>query len=287
MRILELDPDLAPGLDPEARDQATEASDAEVIRLEDNYRSTPEVLDLANRLVPNLGGAEKTLRPVLPGGPKPEVRPFATADAEAAYLVERIRAATCALEEIAVLARTHARLADVEEVLTTAGIPSQGAALLSREAARRVLRAIAPGEPAAQVRTIATDLGWLPNPPEKLGTWEQTRQSDLSRLVRLADEIGGSGADFRTELERRYGDGGDGRKGVHLLTYHGAKGLEFEVVLLPRVGRIDPPVLDGRLPTADREIVITRLLNAPRDICFVSHEVLLQLWKSKRRSCSR
>jgi CRP-like cAMP-binding protein len=34
MRVLELDPDLAPGLDPEARDQATEASDAEVIRLE-------------------------------------------------------------------------------------------------------------------------------------------------------------------------------------------------------------------------------------------------------------
>ena len=109
-----------------------------MIRLEDNYRSTPEVLDLANRLVPNLGGAEKTLRPVLPGGPEPEVRPFATADAEAAYLVDRIRAATCQLEEIAILARTHARLADVEEVLTTAGIPSQGAALLSREAARRV-----------------------------------------------------------------------------------------------------------------------------------------------------
>src|SRR4051812_16014035 len=71
---------------------------AEVIRLEENYRSTPEVLALANRLVPKLGGAEKTLRPVLPGGPEPEVRPFATAEAEAAYLVERLRAATCAPE---------------------------------------------------------------------------------------------------------------------------------------------------------------------------------------------
>jgi DNA helicase-2/ATP-dependent DNA helicase PcrA len=214
---------------------------AGVIRLEENYRSTPEVLALANRLVPKLGGAEKTLRAVLPGGPEPEVRPFTTAEAGAAYLVERIRAGSCPLEEVAILSRTHARLADVEEVLTAAGIPSQGAALLSREAGRRVLRALVPREPATQVREIATALGWLPNPPEKLGTWEQTRQSDLGRLVRLAEEIGGTGADFRAELERRYGDGGDGRRGVHLLTYHGAKGLEFEMVVLPRVEEKELP----------------------------------------------
>jgi DNA helicase-2/ATP-dependent DNA helicase PcrA len=245
---------------------------AQVIRLEENYRSTPEVLELANRLVPKLGGAEKTLRPALPAGPEPEVRPLATTEAEAAYLVERIRAATCPLEEIAILARTHARLADVEAVLAEAGIAHQGAALLSREAARRVLRALDPNEPAAQVRVIAGDLGWLPNPPEKLGAWEQTRQSDLGRLVRLAEEIGGTGSDFRAELERRYGDGGEARKGVHLLTYHGAKGLEFEVVLLPRLeekelptklARTEPEIDEERrllyvgMTRAKRELVLT------------------------------
>ena len=216
-------------------------SNAAVIRLEENYRSTPEVLELANRLVPKLGGAEKTLRPVRPVGPEPDVRPFATPEGEAEHLVERIRGAGCPLEEIAILCRTHARLADFEAVLAEAGIPHQGASLLARDAARRVLRTLEPSAPAEQVRQIALDLGWLPQPPDKLGERELTRQSDLARLVRLAEEAGGTGAEFRAELEARYGDGGDARRGVHLLTYHGAKGLEFELVLLPRLEEKELP----------------------------------------------
>ena len=215
---------------------------AAVIRLEENYRSTPQVLELANRLVPKLGGAEKVLRAVRPDGPAPEVRPFPTPEAEAAYLVERIRAAGCPLEEIALLCRTHARLADFEEVLHEAGIPSQGAAFLTRDAARRLLKLLDPlAEAADQVARIAREQGWLPDPPDKLGEREQTRQNDLSRLVRLAGEIGGTGADFRGELERRFGQGGEAQRGVHLITYHGAKGLEFELVLLPRLEEKELP----------------------------------------------
>src|SRR5581483_4892264 len=63
---------------------------ATVIRLEENYRSTPQVLELANRLAPRLVGADKVLRATRPAGPEPEVRPFPTAEAECAFLGERI-----------------------------------------------------------------------------------------------------------------------------------------------------------------------------------------------------
>jgi DNA helicase II / ATP-dependent DNA helicase PcrA len=243
---------------------------AAVIRLEENYRSTPEVLALANRLVPELGGAEKTLRPVGSAGPEPEVRPFATPEAEAASLVGRIRSAGCPFEEIAVLARTNARLADFEAVLAEAGIPHQGAALLTREAARRVLRTLDSAAPASQVRQIALNLGWLAQPvPEKLGEREQTRQSDLGRLVRLAEEIGGTGAEFRAELERRFGGGGEARRGVHLLTYHGAKGLEFEVVLLPRLEEKELPTKLARTPAEiaeERRLLYVGMTRAKRGL---------------------
>ena len=113
---------------------------AQVFRLEENYRSSPQVLELANRLVPRLGGAEKTLRAVRPDGPEPIVRPYPNEGEEDAALVAAIRALDCPLEEAAILARTNARLTDFEQVLHDARIPYQGASLLDRDAARRLCR---------------------------------------------------------------------------------------------------------------------------------------------------
>jgi DNA helicase-2/ATP-dependent DNA helicase PcrA len=232
--------------------------DATVVRLEDNYRSTPEVLALANRLVPRLGGAEKVLRPTVGHGPEPTVRGFATHEAEDEWLageVVRLRDEGVAVEEMAILCRTNARLADFEEVLHDAEVPFQGSSLLGRDAARRLLRLLDGVEftdVAARVRTLAEEAGWLVHVPDKLGERELTRQADLARLVRLAAEFDDGEqtcSAFAAYLRRRFDAGGESARGVHLLTYHRAKGLEFDAVFLPR---LDEKELPSRLArTAD------------------------------------
>ena len=202
-------------------------SHATVVRLEENYRSTPEVLSFANRLVAKLGGAEKVLRATRPAGPEPVTRAFAEPVHEARFLVERIRelhAGGIAYEEMAILFRTNARSADYEEALHDAEIPSQGAALLSRDAAKQLLKALR-GRPLSDVRRIAREQGMLETIPDRLGEREVTRQNDLARLVKLAEEFEGTAEDFVAYLEERFGS--KAGRGVHLLTYHRAKGLEF------------------------------------------------------------
>jgi DNA helicase II / ATP-dependent DNA helicase PcrA len=237
-----------------------------VIRLEDNYRSSPEVLALANRIVPSLGGAEKILRATLPGGPEPLTRSFPAREAETAFVVDRIRALQAegvALGQIAVLCRTNARLADFEEPFHEAEIPFQGAALLAREAARQLLKQLRKHdttEVALTVRTLARDAGWRERLPEKLGEREMVRQSDLGRIVRLAAEFDDgqrTTRDFIADLEERFSSRGVDRQGVHLLTLHGAKGLEFDAVFIPRLEEKELPIRQAKKP---REIAEERRL---------------------------
>ncbi|MGH2699172.1 MAG: ATP-dependent helicase [Actinomycetota bacterium] len=217
----------------------------QVVRLETNYRSSPEILDFANRLVPQLGGAEKILKPSLPPAPAPESRPFTSPQAERNFVVERIRelhAQGIAYEGIAILYRVNFRSEDYEEALAGAAIPFQvrGGNFLSRPAARRLLNRLRPpsaSDVAARVRAAADEEGWLPETPEGLGEQETTRQNDLARLVKLAeefDEAGGSLNDFVADLQARFRTEGGGR-GVNLLTLHRAKGLEFDAVFLVRL----------------------------------------------------
>ena len=243
---------------------------ATVIRLEDNYRSTPEVLEFANRLVPRLGGAEKVLRATKAEGPEPITRSFSTPELEAAFVVERIRALHeegVPHEDMAILFRTNARSADYEEALSEAGIPSQGAALLARDAAKQLLKALR-GRPVSDVPKIAREQGLLDVIPDRLGEREVTRQNDLARLVRLAADYGeGSAAEFVAHLEQHFGSGAG--RGVHLLTYHRAKGLEFEAVFLPRLEERELPSKLSKTADAvaeERRLLYVGLTRAKRHL---------------------
>src|ERR671915_215287 len=115
-----------------------------VIRLERNYRSSPQVLDFANRLVDALGGARKVLRATRPEGPRPLVQAVAAAEEEPRFVTAQIaelRGAGIALEDMAVLYRVNFRSEDYEEALAAAGIAYQvrDGAFLQRPAARRLL----------------------------------------------------------------------------------------------------------------------------------------------------
>ena len=237
-----------------------------VVRLEANYRSTPQVLEVANRIVPRLGGAEKVLTATRPEGPDTVARPFGSGVEEVAYVVERIRSLAAEgipYEDMAVLCRTNARLADFEEPFHEARIPFQGASLLGREAARRLLRRLRDqhtSSVAASVRALAVDAGWVEDPPDGLGERELVRQADLGRLVALAAEFDDgvrTTDEFVADLEARFGSTGAERRGVHLLTLHGAKGLEFEAVFLPRLHERELPIRQAK---TDDEVAEERRL---------------------------
>ena len=242
---------------------------ATVVRLEENYRSTPQILEFANRLVPKLGGAEKVLRATNPAGPDPVTRSFGEPQLEAAFLVEQIRelhAAGTPYEEMAILFRTNARSADYEEALSEADVPSQGAALLSREGAKQFLKGLR-GRPLSDARRVAYDQGLLETIPDRLGEREVTRQNDLARLVKLAEAFEGSVADFIADLEKRFGH--NAGRGVHLLTYHRAKGLEFEAVFLPRLEEKELPSKLSKTPDAvaeERRLLYVGLTRAKRHL---------------------
>ena len=250
--------------------------EALVVRLEENYRSTPEILELANRLVPQLGGSEKVLRAALPGGAEPVAAVQPDRLSEASFLageVRRLHGEGVPYEAMAVLYRLNARSEDYEEALALAAIPFQvrGGAFIRRPAAQRTIRLLRGRPDASAVGGVAEAVrkqGWTARPPGGLGDEELTRQADLSRLLALAEQLGPEAtvADFLRDLEERFGAETEGR-GVHLLTYHRAKGLEWDAVFLPRLEEKELPyskAADGDRLAEERRLFYVGLTRAKR-----------------------
>jgi DNA helicase-2/ATP-dependent DNA helicase PcrA len=104
--------------------------EARQYKLEQNYRSTPEILALANvSIAANRKQFPKTLRAVRPSlGLLPALIPCRDADQQAAFVAARVlelRDEGTPLEEIAVLYRSHFHSLELQLELTRRGIPYQ------------------------------------------------------------------------------------------------------------------------------------------------------------------
>src|SRR5215470_2828793 len=244
---------------------------ATVIRLVRNYRSTPQVVALANRLGHSVGrrgggwGGQgsrlpgRSLRrpdePVLvalrAAGPEPEFTEYGDDQEEAAAVARRaaalIRSGTAAIQ-IAVLVRTNAQTPAFEQALGDAGVPYavKGAERFFDRAEVRqavgLLRAAARSasageEPAGQIRAVLSGIGLAAAPPSGRGRARE-RWESLEALAQLADDFfagspRASLADLAAELATRSATGqAPAMEGVTLASLHAAKGLEWDAVFL-------------------------------------------------------
>ncbi|MFG3438944.1 ATP-dependent DNA helicase UvrD2 [Nonomuraea sp. NPDC047897] len=236
---------------------AVEHPDAKVIKLVRDYRSTPQVVDLANLVIAK-GRSPHRLELVAqrPDGPRPLFHEYDDEPAEAAGVARAIRKLLdqqVPSREIAVLFRTNAQSEAYEEALSKADIPYvlrgaerffdrpevRQAVVLLRGAARS-----ASGEPlASEVHHILAGIGLTPVPPG--GGRAREKWESLKALADLAEDMAAEGADlpvFVTELERRAAEQhAPPVEGVTLASLHAAKGLEWDAVFL--VG-----LTDGMIP---------------------------------------
>jgi DNA helicase II / ATP-dependent DNA helicase PcrA len=282
---------------------------ATVVRLVRDYRSTPQVVALANQLI-------KPVSPLAaqrPPGPQPVLTEYPDDTAEAAGLAYRVRALLAAgvpAREIAVLVRVNADTERFELALAEAGLPYvirgaerfyerpvvRQALVLLRGAARGV--AVAGDEAAAEsgdplpdsVRHVLTGIGLTAKSPSSLGGGAAARENweSLAAIAQLADEMHAASpqatlAHFSAELTQRADLGhAPAVDGVTLASMHSAKGLEWDAVLLP--GLVDGlmPIVHARTAEAveeERRLLYVAVTRA-REHLFLS-------WSSARATGGR
>ena len=214
--------------------------DASVIELDRNYRSSIEIVELANRIAPDL-----PLQADRQVSSRPKSLAFSSVSAESNSVAANIQliSQTRPLSSIAVLARTNSQLLPIEKELKKLGIESQlrGSGrffrrpdVIQANAAIRALRTMESKEPLfVEVSKILSALGWS-SQPKKTEGWEA-----LNWFVEVLDELGNPTLDeYLRELDDWERSGHEPqREAVTLATIHGTKGLEWESVFLVGVNQ--------------------------------------------------
>ncbi|MDK8577164.1 ATP-dependent DNA helicase UvrD2 [Corynebacterium pseudodiphtheriticum] len=227
---------------------------AHVVKLQRDYRSTPQVTTLANQVIGaakgRIAGTRLELQGMREPGPEPIFREFESDPAEAREIAGQILTLLdqgVPAKEIAVLYRINAQSAVLEQALADAGIAYQvrgGTSFFENrvivDAMQQLIRANLqndlPPDPVAIARAALAPLGYSTQEPD--GAQERERWQLLRALVDLVEDI----VQLRNtdslevvlgELRRRAADKQPPAvDSVTLVTLHAAKGLEWDAVFL-------------------------------------------------------
>ena len=243
------------------------------VELVRNYRSTPQVVGVANRLLQGSSSAGVQLRSQQATGV--DVRftehsdEVAEAEQVAADILEMTGAAVPA-REIAVLFRINAQSEAFEEALAARGVPYviRGAARFFERAevkqAISLLRGNArSGEGGGDdlvsaTRAVLAGMGWTEQAPTGRGN-VRDRWESLQAIVSQAEEFlagapEGRLADFVADLDRRAAEQhAPVAEGVTLATLHAAKGLEWDAVFVAGMHEGTMPIVYAEGPAEVEE----------------------------------
>lgn len=150
---------------------------AKVYKIETNYRSTPEILSLANEVISvNVNQFAKELAPARPSGQKPAVVICGDANEQAAFVAQRVlelREEGRELSDMAVLYRSHFHAMELQMEFTRRNIPftiTSGIRFFEQ----------------AHIKDVAAYLKFVSNPNDELA---------FKRIVRMLEGVGAKGAD--------------------------------------------------------------------------------------------
>lgn len=291
-----------------------------VVELNRDYRSTPQVVAVANQVISRARGADG-IGPErgLPGavrlksqrelGPAVQFVDYSDDDAQAEGVAEKIaelQKQGHSAGQIAILYRTNAQSEAFEKALAQRGISFQvhgGKRFFERVEVRQAVVQLRRMQKTSElvgagdqlplveaVQDVVAQLGWSEEPPAGTGA-VRDRFENLDALVTMAKERPDDTlSQFVAELqERAEAQAAPVINGVTLSTLHAAKGLEWEAVFLAGVSEGLLPISLAEAPAAieeERRLLYVGVTRA-RDFLQLSWAHSRSGGRSQRRKVSR